>query len=506
MSSSPPVIVALLCGSIRKLPDFLAIMNRLLQLRGQGILDEIFFSTWHEELAADPARTQWLDRSGIITECVPFGDWSRFQNLKALPNYVSSALIQDTQLAAGLARIRRHTSGIRESDILVWKLRTDLMIPRLELFTATLTKLRAGTQERFAGFYIHHASSLDFFDIADITYISPLSHSDRLGGLSAAHLPHYVGKHIPTEAIIWGNYYNFTHEAFFLYDFLSYEVRKAVRGHVLDSIQGGSLTPEVAELVALHLFILTRSYRIQRMSDWDGPYEVEALFVGGAVPGLRSYRELNQCITDGTALTRLNAGRVNAYTPFGRRVLEHMQAWREAGSAVDTRGIARDLAPRLLAALGEILAAREPHLAGRLPSPAISTMALPRPPGRPNTSAQMMDMLGQMALPAGFELTDDERTEIAALQPRDAPALAVAALRTLGSSFHRAAMEQQATRPRERLHYWANLFASMELLDTVLQVMGKIDLSFTPAITRERASQLKWLNDAALSFDNTSRG
>lgn len=476
-------------------------MNRLLQLREQRVLDEIFFATWSEELSADPARTSWLDRNGVITECVPFADWSRFQNLKALPNYVSSALIQDTQLAAGLSRIRRHASGLPESDVLVWKLRTDLMIPRLELFTSTLTKLRAGTQEPFDGSYIHHASTLDFFDIADITYVTALSNSDRFGGLSAAHLPHYVGKHIPTEAIVCGNYYNFTHDSFFHYDFLPYDVRKAVRSHVLECLREGILSPEVAELVALHLYILARHYRIPRMSDWTGLYEVESLLAGGPVPGLRPYREINQCITDGATLTRLGAGAVSACTPFGRRVLEHLEAWRATTGTADTRAIAGDLAPRLRAALRDILSARAPKLAERFsPVPASATTS-PGISAQTTAKAQIADMLRQMTVPAGFELTADEWTEMAALQPPDAPGLAVATLRTLGGSYRRALLAEQQAAQRERLHYWANLFASMELLDTVVPLVTKIDPSFTPAITRERASQLNWLNDAAVAFN-----
>lgn len=60
MNSRKPHIVALICGSIRKLPDFLVIASRVLALRDAGVVDRIVLSTWTEELEANADLHRWL--------------------------------------------------------------------------------------------------------------------------------------------------------------------------------------------------------------------------------------------------------------------------------------------------------------------------------------------------------------------------------------------------------------------------------------------------------------
>ena len=496
MPSPDRVIVALICGSIRKLPDFLAIVNRVLDLRDEALVDEIVFSTWSEELEADKARAAWIEANGIRVVTNSFKEFTATHNMKSLPNYLLSGLIQDTQLSAGLDCIRMTYFDLPESNVVIWKLRTDLMIPRMEIFTPTLRRLAGDADARVDRTCIHHASSLDFFDIADITYLTTLEQAARIGGLLPSRLPYYAGKHIPTEAIMCGNHYNFSNMAFFHYNSLRYQDRKAVREAMAKCVSNGEGNEAFAELMALHLHILTRNYVMPRASTWSGPLEVEHLIVGGEVPGMRVYREINHVITDGVVLNRFGSGDVTASTPFGRQVLSRMEAWRAAGDTFDSRRIGAALAPGLCAAIHECIGtpATSSPLARTLPGAPPPSQREARQPSR------VARMLRLLAVPSEHGISEAELAAIAEQNPRESTDLAAATLKILGRGIANGPPEPQTTALLSRLRFWANLFCSMELAGVVKPAMAAMDNGYVPAIDHERSSQLRWLDEAGLSF------
>ena len=492
---TPSPWIALICGGIRKIADFAAILSYVLKLRDEGTIDEIVLSTWSEDINGTPGLESWLQRKHIHVAFQSNKKWSSTLSIKVEQSIVS-ALIQDAQLRAGIAKIEEITESSPGNNTILWKLRTDLMVSRLGMMGNSLRSMREKPWPEADYCYVHHISMLETFDIADISYVCTLQHAKRIGNITTSCIMRAQGKHIPTESIMFGSYYNDHYPSFARYSSLDYEKRRAFRLLVIDCIQQGKVVPSIAQQLALYLVLLSKQYRLLGNRSNDESIAIESFFSGDKRSLIYSYREANYFTGNTTTLELIVEGRVTACTLFGRHVVDNIREYSNLNLGMETQLLSSSIDSGLRAEV-ELFLDASPDSRSIIDRSCTSSKDYYSKDAR---YAALSDFLILVKTKEEYKITDHELQHITSCSSGSYTELASLTLTTLSRSMHQQNLKDTKAVAQERLHFWADLFASMDILDYILSEMANIDPTYVPSMDNSRQSQAQWLSCAEISL------